>query len=261
MRLVFALALLVSLASQAEEISARPVLFVVDISGSMHEMLPRIKAAISNKVDSPQFHETETGLITFSGCGKGSASVAVPLGKNNAEKIKRVAQSLEAAGSTDIVQGLTVAKEVIEKLIQEKRECGDVLLFTDHFDTCNNGEQHHQMVKEISEMCQKMNSTFTLDVIGLTNDEDTLIYLEKLAGVAQGDIFTAVGWREIEKALETIFSKKEKNRQGLPRTSTIKKVEAKEKPQEAKKPLPQKDSQPAKNQQSNGQTKSKEASR
>lgn len=244
------------------ELAINNVLFVVDISGSMLGQLPSVKAAITKMVSEPKYQSLNSGLIAFEGCGPQYVKYLVPLAPNNGQTIAQATQNLAAGGGTDIVAALRKAQQINITLIEEKAECADVILFTDHFDTCNENSTHVKLLEEIKQQCSQSNAIFRMDVISLGADPGVQLFLEEITEVVGGRVVNVDGLQDMTEGLKELIKDREKSKistpkvtaKASPKTEKIppKKVETKKK--EAPKKLEQKSKQEEKKSNSGGKT-------
>lgn len=211
--------------AQAEG-ETKGIVYVVDVSGSMAPVLGNVSRAICESVDSERVKPLMKSLVVFEGCGLNTARVAVPLAKDNDERLKAAAKAMRPGGATDILSGLARAKEVVQTNLERTGDCANVVLFTDDEDTCGNGKKHLDVIREMAKACAEKKAVFSVDVITSAKEEETKLYLEKLAEVGNGKVHGVVSLDEIGEALERIVESHRRRNGGVPLTSTQQKPES-----------------------------------
>ena len=195
---------------------AENVIFVVDISGSMTYELPKIQKAINDQTGGTALAAGKMGLVSFSGCGPKFVYELVPLAKDNSAAMKEGIKRLRPEGATDIVAPLNYVKGVISKLLATDGECANVILFTDDMDTCQGGNAHKTLLKEIQKMCQDKAKDFKVDVISSTIDEDVKLFLDEIAQTTGGKFHTGGSLDEISEKIKKIVDGYNKKTTGTP---------------------------------------------
>lgn len=199
------------------------IVYVVDVSGSMAPVLGNVSRAICENVETEKIKPLQKSLVLFEGCGIETARVAVPLAKDNTEAIKTAAKGMRAGGATDILAGLARAKEVIQGALERTGDCAHVVLFTDDEDTCGNGKKHFDVIKDMKTACAEKKAVFSLDVVTSAKDEETLLFLEKLANSGDGKVHGVVSVDEIGETLQRILDQRRRKTPGSPQTTTAQK--------------------------------------
>ena len=240
------------------------VLFIVVTSSYMGSRYESAIEAITNQLTTT-YKDAKAGLITVRHCKKDVAAPAqyvVPLGFNNAQRIRGTLKSIKLEGShEDLVAAMRLAKEIVRERIQA-RESTEVILYAQTSCDCTATGEHAKILEEIKKMVEdeikKMNvqstndkisdaeaqQMFNIDIINGNISDEVNLFFERLADITGGGVHNTDGTLddEIEKLKEILEGRMRRRKEIPPAVKPEEKKE--EKKQAPKKEEPKKKDKP-----------------
>lgn len=187
----------------SEESPHPGVIFVIDKSGSMDDMLPEIKNSVSDIISAfPTNHQA--GLVTFDGCADDAIQYPVVFGKRTGPAILKEVGELEADGGT----ALDKALKFVDSIMLEAKACPRVIVFTDSDDTCegNPVDFAEKWSKREKTMCSQV------DIISSSPEASVQKNLEKIATMLGGNLWLADNSEQYYAAIARIIARERQNR-------------------------------------------------